>query len=241
MDSFTYLSKVTELLQKIHTTQTASIAKAAQVKAKAIIDGRLLHYFGCGHSLMLCEEVFFRAGGLACTNPIFDPGLMVQHGAVKSSYMEKQENYAQQVLDQYPLEKGDVITIISTSGRNPVPVDAALYARAKGLTVIGITSGEYQAASSRHSSGAKLHDVCDILIDNQVPYGDTLLDFGSFAAVPGSTFASAFIINAVVAETIKDLVDAGHRPPVLISGNVDGSAQHNEQILASYRKRVKHL
>ncbi|MTI96306.1 MAG: SIS domain-containing protein [Firmicutes bacterium] len=242
MDSQTYYSRISVMLKNTNDSQLQVIKKVAQCKANAIKEDKILHYFGCGHSLMLCEEVFYRAGGLACMNPIFDPGLMVQHGGVKSSHMEKQENYAPFVLDQYNLQAGDIFTVFSTSGRNPVPVDAALYAREKGLTVIAVTSMAYSTrVSSRHSSGKNLHQVADIVIDSGVDYGDALLDYGAFRAIPGSTIVGAFIINAILAETLSLLTKQGFEPPVLISGNIDGGSEKNEKTLAKYRQMIKHL
>ena len=242
MNSEVYHSLITETLEFIRATQKEHIRRVAHLKAEAIKANRLLHYCGCGHSLMLCEEVFFRAGGLACVNPIFDTGLMIQHGAVKSSHLEKQEGYTRYILDQYQLNKGDIITIFSTSGRNPVPIDAAIIAKEMGLTTVAITSIQYsEKTCSRHNSGLKLHQVADIVIDNGIAYGDALLDYGSYWAVPGSTLAGAYIINCIMAETLAQLKKENYQPPVLISGNIDGASQKNLKTLEPYRNRVKHL
>ncbi|WP_084112107.1 sugar isomerase domain-containing protein [Paramaledivibacter caminithermalis] len=146
------------------------------------------------------------------------------------------------VLDRYELKKGDVITIFSTSGRNPIPIDAALICKKKGLKVIGITSIEYSEKSkSRHSTGTHLCNVCDVVIDNCIDYGDALLDYGDFNAVPGSTVAGAFIINSVIAGVIDKVSKSHITPPVLVSGNVDGGSEHNKIILKEYIGKVKHL
>ncbi|WP_208985099.1 SIS domain-containing protein [Maledivibacter halophilus] len=236
------MNTIDSILKRIKETQKSNIKEASNLMAKAVKDNNMLHFFGCGHSLMLCEEVFYRAGGLACVNPIFDTALMVQHGAIKSSMVEKQEGYVKWVLDRYELKKREVITIFSTSGRNPVPIDAALSCKEKGLKVIGVTSVEYSEKSkSRHSSGKHLCDVCDVVIDNCIGYGDALLDYGNFEAVPGSTIAGSFIINSVIADVIEKVKKSGMIPPILISGNVDGGSEHNRNILEKYMGKVKHL
>ena len=61
--------------------------------------------------------------------------------------------YAQQVIGFG--EPGDVLLAISTSGNAQNVLDAAITARAKGMTVIGMT-GE---------TGGKLKSFCDILIN----------------------------------------------------------------------------
>ncbi|MDI3535117.1 MAG: hypothetical protein PWQ82_1482 [Thermosediminibacterales bacterium] len=242
MKSREYMDKIWDILRRIKETQLENIEKVSCLMADTVSHGKMLHFFGCGHSLMLCEEVFYRAGGLGCINPLFDTALMVQHGALKSSMVEKQEGYAKWVLDRYELNEGDVITIFSTSGRNPVPIDAAIISKELGLKVIGITSLEYsKKTASRHSSGKNLYQLCDIVIDNCVDFGDALLDFGKFKAVPGSTVAGAFIINSIIAGTIEKLIEKGITPPVLISGNIDGAEKHNEAILKKYKNKVKHL
>ncbi|WP_066496699.1 SIS domain-containing protein [Abyssisolibacter fermentans] len=242
MKSKEYMNKINSILKNIEKTQMDNIMKASALISNAILDNKIVHFFGCGHSLILCEEVFYRAGGLACLNPIFDTGLMVQHGAIKSSVLEKQEGYAKWILERYNLQKGDAIVIFSTSGRNPVPIDAAIICKDLGLKVIGVTSLDYsKKSSSRHSSNKNLYEFCDVVIDNCVEFGDALLDFDKIKAVPGSTIAGAYIINSVIAEAIEKLNKEEIDVPILMSGNIDGGGEYNEKILKKYKGRIKHL
>lgn len=237
-----YLSKVMELLKKAGIGQKEAIERAAAVSADCIAAGGILHFFGAGHSHMLAEEVFWRAGGLACTNPLLDPAVMLEGGAVKSSMMERLEGLGKIIIDNYDLRAGEVMFVFSTSGRNAVPVDIAIEAKKKGLTVIAITSLPYSGQSTpRNRHGKRLFEVADIVIDTGVDFGDALIDFGAFKAAPGSTVISAALLNAVIARTVELLQAKGEEPPVFVSGNIDGADEKNARTLAKYKNRVRHL
>src|SRR5699024_2645055 len=114
---------------------------------------------GCGRSEDLTEEDYYRAGGLVPIHPILHYPLMLHEGAVRSSSLVRENDYAHNFMEQQDIRTGDVIFVISTSGRNPVPVDVAKIAKQKGAYVIGITSIEYSSRQpSRHTSGKHLCD-----------------------------------------------------------------------------------
>ena len=236
-----YFEKIQEQLQKIEASEKENMAQAARKVAEAIKQGSIVHLFGCGHSHILTEEVFFRAGGLVPINPILIEPLMLHEGAVQSSQLERQPDYAASFLAEQDFRPGDILIVLSTSGRNPVPVDVASHARGKGVFVIGLTSLDYsRSQASRHSSGKHLYNSVDLVIDNHSVAGDAVLSYDKVKVPfgPTSTVVGAAILNALFAEAITRMADAGFEPPVFLSGNIDGSDDHNHRLVEKYRERI---
>lgn len=216
--------------------------KAAKKVAKAIESDGVIHLFGCGHSHILTEEVYYRAGGLVPMHPILHEPLMLHEGAVRSSTLERQNNYAANFMEEQGIEAGDIVFVISTSGRNPVPVDVANYAKQQGAYVIGITSITYSSSQpSRHTSGKHLFDAVDLVIDNHAPVGDALLSHEKVKVpfAPSSTVIGAAILNALFAKAIEEMAEQDVEPPIFLSGNIEGADEHNQQLVKKYSKRVK--
>lgn len=173
--------------------------------------------------------------------PILVEPLMLHEGAVHSSQLERRSDYAEELLEQQDFRPGDVVFVLSTSGRNPVPIDFALAARNKGAFVIGLTSLAYAASQpSRHRSGNHLHDAVDLVIDNHAVAGDAILSAENVKVPfgPTSTVVGAVILNAIFAEAIQKMADNGFEPPVFLSGNIDGGDSHNSQLIEKYRERI---
>lgn len=236
-----YFNKVQGLLEQVEKEEGGKLNEAADKIAEAIENDGIIHLFGCGHSHILTEEVYYRAGGLVPIHPILFEPLMLHQGAVQSSINERKNDYAAQFMDEQDIRSGDIFVVISTSGRNPVPVDAANIAKAKGAFVIGITSIEYSSSQpSRHTSGDHLFDAVDLVIDNHAPIGDALLSYDKVKVgfAPSSTVVGATILNSVLAESIKKMADNGFEPPVLLSGNIDGADEHNTKLIEKYKDRV---
>lgn len=224
--------------------QAEAIDSAAQAIAKSIEEGGVIHLFGCGHSHLLCEEVFFRAGGLACIHPILDTGVMLHEGALRASDLERFHGYGTLLMQRQEIRPREVLIVISTSGRNPVPVEVALAGKEKGATVVAITSLAYSASqAARSSNGMRLSDTGDIVIDNFVPPGDAALALPSLQTpfAPVSTVIGTAIVNAMLARAVEILVDKGVTPPVFLSGNLDGADAHNRSLAEKYRARVPAL
>jgi uncharacterized phosphosugar-binding protein len=238
-----YAQRIKEQLQLVEETQWKEVEKAARLIAHSIKEGGLVHIFGCGHSHMLAEEIFYRAGGLVPVNPIFETSLMLHEGAVKSSMLEKTEGYASMILERYQPQPNEVMIIVSHSGVNAVPIEMAMEAVKKGLKVIAITSSAYSQVPSRHSSGQKLYELAHIMIDTHVPYGDALIAIPQLKVniAPSSTVVGAFILNMLIAEVIEELLHLGIIPPVFVSGNVEGGFEHNQSYIQQYRSRIRHL
>ena len=172
----TYLDKIYTMLAQIEQEEGAAMDAAARAAYASIDGGGLLHVFSTGHSHMIVEEMFYRSGGLVPVNPILSDELMLHTGAITSTHMERMPGKAAEVLGKAGLRAGDTILISSNTGINTVPVEAALYAKERGLTVVCVTSKKIsRTLASRAPEGKRLYEVSDIVIDNHAPRGDGLL------------------------------------------------------------------
>lgn len=235
---------VVERLTQLSESHANAIQAAADTFAEYILHGSLIHVFGAGHSHMLAEEVFFRAGGLLSFNALLDPALMLHISAIASGGVERILEYAQILLDKYPIAPTDAILVISYSGINPVPVEVARICKRRGMKVVALSSvAASQGSPARHPSGQRLYDVADIVLDNPGPVGDASLQVpGLDTAVCGlSTIVGATILQSVVYETVRRLHEAGYAPPVLRSLNTHSDESVNEALLKDYRFRLQHL
>lgn len=228
-----YYEKINESFNQVITDQLDNIGMAADLIAESLESDSLVHLFGGGHSHIIAEEVFFRAGGLVPINPILDSITMLHGGAVKSSTLEKQHGLGKAILDNYQLERGEVIIVISNSGINPLPIEVAIAAKEKGLKVITISAHVYFEKASRHESGKHLSDYADVAIDNMLPMGDSLIHDKAIGIEmgPGSTLVGVFIINSLMLTVAESMHERGLRPPVFKSSNDEGGAEHNAQYL----------
>lgn len=231
------------LLREVRDATSAHVAEAGRTVADAVAgDGRIFA-FGAGHSALPAQDVVYRAGGLAVMNLLAVPGVVgvdIRPAALGSA-LERVDGLARTVLDSSPARAGDVLFVISLSGRNPLPVEMALHARKLGLRVIGVTSLAYPAETTpRHSSGTFLADHCDTVLDSRIPVGDAALTAdgvsGTFA--PASTVVACALMQAVVASAVRALAERGVEPPLLRSGNVDGGHEWNARVMADYADRI---
>ena len=235
-----YFDEVKKLINRVEDTQLDKIKKAGKIFAQVIEEDKLIHIMGTGHSHMIAEELFVRAGGIAPVNAILDENIILTAGARKSSKLEKLEGLAEIIWDEHEIDKDDIMLIVSNSGRNSVPIEMALKAKKEGLYLIAITSLKHSKNSeSRHSSGKKLYEIADLVFDNCVPHGDSLLEFNDVKSGPGSTVAGVVIVNSIIAEALSILSQKGIPLPVYGSQNVDGIS--NESLFKKYDKRIKYL
>jgi uncharacterized phosphosugar-binding protein len=238
-----YFNTLREILMRIESEQTSAIRDAGGIVASAIASGGILHAFGSGHSHMISEEAFYRAGGLAPVNPILDPRLLFLYGAMESTRAERESGYAHTLLSHQDILPNDVAIIISNSGRNAVPIEMAMEMRSRGIRkIIAITNLAQSTRSvSRHASGKRLFELADLVIDNCVPIGDAAVDLhGSSQKIgPTSTIAGAAIINAIIIEAATDLQQRGLPVPVFPSANIESSSQRClEAVLAQWAPRI---
>ncbi len=236
-----YVSEIRKLLDKLEQTQESAIERAAAICADKVANGGLMYYFGTGHSHMISEEPFYRAGGLACVYPIFETDLMLHEGASKSSVYERMPGLGAAIIDNKPIGDKDVLFLISNSGRNAVIIDAALRAKEKGVTTVAITSVSHSSSvSSRHPGGKRLFEVCDLVIDNGGRPGDacvTLDGLGETIA-PTSTVIDSTIVNLISISTAEKLLARGIVPPVFASANTDRGDLVNRRVIEEYKPRI---
>ncbi|MFH9399006.1 SIS domain-containing protein [Streptomyces sp. NPDC017638] len=231
------------LLQRVRDEEADTITAAGALLADTVAAGGRLFAFGAGHSSLAAQDVVYRAGGLALMNLLAVPGVVGVDvtPATLGSALERVDGLAGAVLDTSPLRAGDALVIISLSGRNALPVEMALGARARGLKVIGVTSVAYAAeTTSRHSSGTFLKDHCDIVLDSKIAVGDAELTLDTIPApfAPASTVVTTALLQAVMATTAAALADRGIEPPLLRSGNVDGGHEWNGRVMTRYGDRI---
>jgi len=179
-------------------------------------------------------------------NPIFAPGLEAidTHPVTLSSAIERLEGYAAGILDHTPIRAGDVLILVSVSGRNAVAVEMAMEARARGIKVIAMTSMTYtQSVESRHSSGRKMYEFADVVLDNKAPKGDAILAVEGMPQriCPVSGVTGPALLQMMVAATVEELLARGITPPVFLAANVEGGDEYNAALLAQYKDRIFYL
>ena len=244
-----YLSGVVSLMQQVNRDEKSNLDAAAQLMASHIALDRLVHVFGPGgHSNLATQEVFFRAGGLMHMNAILDEGTLLSNGALRSMAIERTPGYGRIVIENQNLGAADLLILVNAYGINAALIDAALTARERGVTLIGISSHVHAENTkpdhpARHPSKQNLHELVDVAIDTKVPIGDAIV------AIPGvtentsavSTFANAIAMNMLVIRTIVHLRNAGIDPPIWRSGNAPGGDEANGRFLDEFRGRVHAL
>ena len=234
-----YFALLGDLLDGLKDQGPAIEAAATEI-ADCIARGGIVHVFGSGHSHMMAEEVFHRAGGLMAFNAMLDPNLTL-FGTLRAGLLERTEGYSPVILASFNVQPDEVVIVVSNSGINPVPIDLALEAKRLSARVIALTSAaNYATVASRHSSGRKLSDVADIVVDSRVPAGDAVVALDGLDARVGasSTVLGAALMNALVVAATDRLLRDGHHPPVIVSMNVPGGDEHNRVLVDRYRPRL---
>ena len=239
-----YIENIQNPISRALETQLDNIGQAAEIVARTIMDGGLVYMFGTGHSHILAEELFYRAGGMPQIYPILEESLMLHNGAIKSTRLERVEGYAETILSLLDCTEKDCIIIASNSGRNAVNLEMAFGARARGMKVIALTSLNHsRALESRHKSGMKLYQAADVVLDNLGCVGDASIRIdevnGNMAAT--STSIGAMLLHAVEVAAVEIMLENGVVPDIFLSSNVDEGDELNEEYLNKYKSRVKPL
>lgn len=236
----TYFRRLYDVIEEMVGSQGHNIEVAAQWMAETITDGGIVHLFGSGHSHMVAGEVFHRAGSLLPLNPMLDANLTFL-GHLNATLLERTSGYGKVVVGSHDIRPGEVVIVISNSGVNPVPIEVAEEARARGAKTISLTSVEhYRTAPSRVRSGKHLGDVTDLTIDTHVPNGDALISIPGLETPVGgvSSAVGIAIINAIVVETASLMMKSGVIPPVIPSMNVPGGDERMEALVERYGARL---
>jgi len=228
-------------LDELQAREAANLAQASAWMAEAIEAGGLVRIFGTGHSRLLAEEIFFRAGGLAPTDAILEDSVSGYHDVSKSELTERLEGYGQLIVEHRRLAPPDVLIIVSQSGRNAVPIDVAMAAKERGVRIVAITSIAHATSQpSRHSSGRHLHEVVDLVIDSGAPAGDCAVKLANGVPVgPLSGVLGSAIVQSLVVGAEDRLLADGVEPPVFRSGNVDGGREVSQRLLDQYWDRIR--
>jgi uncharacterized phosphosugar-binding protein len=244
-----YADRAIALIQQIAAEEGDAIRRAGAVVADRIADDKLIFVIGPGgHSQIGAEEVFSRAGGLACIVSFVDDGFYLGNGAGRSMRIERTPGYAKALLDEVDYEPGDVLIIVNAYGINAATIDSALYAREHAMTSIGVTSianqrGLPQGHPSRHPSGQDLCDLVDIVVDTKMPLGDALMSVEGVSEKVGpvSTMVNAYAMNSIMLEAIDELARRGIEPPIWRSSNSPGGDEANVAVTERYRTRIRNL
>jgi uncharacterized phosphosugar-binding protein len=230
-----YYDRAAALLARARQTNAATLAALAPVVGASVAQGGVVHTFGSGHSELISREIIGRAGGLACISGIIDP---------TNGFIENLPGYGERLAArhdrQYQLLPGEVIIVISNSGKNASPIDVALYAKAKGLVVVALSCLEMsRAVASQHPSGKKLFEVADHVLDNGGVNGDAIVDLGGGEATgPTSTLIGCSVLNWLMLSVVEWLKANGHPVPLLRSQNTPGAIEHNRAVGARYKARL---
>lgn len=244
MSATKYYEKITGVLARIHSTQQKKLEQAGELMANAIASSHRVYLYGSGHSVIPVMDIFPRYGSFVGFYPLYDPRLMWSNvvgpgGARELLWLERKEGYVEIFLQSYSFVPGDVMTVFSHGGLNAAPIEAALYARAKGLTVVTVSSlANASAAKATHSTGKKLSGLADIALDNCVEPEDSQVDIGRIEKVAaGSTMAAVFIAMSLVAETGARLAQEGYPLATFVSPNVRGAEKdHNLNVFRAFSR-----
>jgi uncharacterized phosphosugar-binding protein len=189
--------------------------------------------------------MLYRTGGLAVVNAILPSEFMLNIRPItKTSDMEKLEGYPTIVLNNTPIREGDVLILHSVSGRNAAAIEMAIESRRRGILTVGITNMAYTSAvTSRHSSGKKLFELCDIVIDNCGDFEDSSMILPGMMQkiAPTSSVIGCSIVNMLLIRTVEYLIELGIEPPIFRSANVDGGAEFNNTLFEKYKDRIHYM
>ena len=236
-----YLLSAQELLGRVAITQRESVAACVKLFTDALASGKMIHTFGTGHSHLLAEEIFYRAGGLAAIYPILDERLMLHKEVVKGSQNERLPGLAQELVDKHPIANGDVVIVISNSGGNQVTIDLVKLAQSLGAKVIAVTSINHATSKSARSSAAeKIHQLADVVLDNSGVVGDASVRVADspMSAGPTSTVIGGALLQSVVVGTVAECLKRGIEPEIFLSSNLAGGDENNAAIFEKYRPLI---
>jgi uncharacterized phosphosugar-binding protein len=242
-----YIGLAHELLDRV-ADQDAELERAAALCADAIGAGGLVHLFGTGHSRIAVEEMFPRYGSYPGFHPIvelsmtFHTQVVGANGQRQAMFIERIEGLGEVILRNFDLHPPDAMMVFSASGHGAVPIEVARGARERGLGVIAITSlAATEAGESSHSSGSRLRDHADVVLDLCTPPADALVELDGLETPvgPGSTIAAVALANEIKVRTAARLVEREAMPPVITSPSVVGAEESRRLFDAAYAEHAR--
>jgi uncharacterized phosphosugar-binding protein len=231
----TFYHRAVALIASAREKNAPGLRTLAPLIGRSLAGGGMLHVFGSGHSDVIAREIVGRAGGLVCVNGIIDP---------TGGFIENLVGYGTTLAGRYDrqhqLLPGETIIVISNSGKNSSPIEVALYAKQKGLHVVGLCSAAMSAtAATVHPGGQRLHEIADHVLDNLGVPGDTIIDTGGgLMSGPTSTLVGAMLLNLLMLEVMEWMKTNGCPLPVLRSQNLPGAIEHNRSVGLAYQHRL---
>ncbi|MET8146216.1 SIS domain-containing protein [Sphaerisporangium sp. NPDC005288] len=240
-----YVQKVETLVREVAAGQERAVRDAATLLCACLRGDGVIQAFGSGHSEAIAMEIAGRAGGLVPTNRLALRDLVLYGGEppglLGSPELERDPSIARRIYELAPVRPQDAFVMISSSGVNGSVVELASIVKERGHKLVALTSVRHSSEmKSRHPTGLKLLDLADVVLDNGAPYGDAVIPLpggGTFGAV--STITSALLAQMVVAEVVRELLEAGEAPPIYRSANVLGGDEHNRALEARYAGRIR--
>lgn len=240
MFEFEYLNKLNDLIKIAHDKNVSLMKELVLKIAEVIEKDKIIHTFGTGHSHMIGIELFARAGGLGNVNAILDADVLTSNGARRSGQLERLNGISDIIFDNHKIEKGDIVIISSNSGRNSMPIEMALRCKKEGIYTVAVTNVKQSKKSiSRHSSGKRLFEIVDCVLDTCVANADAMMNVEGILTGPASSIISMALLNSIITEAIKLSVSNGKKPYVFQSQNVDGF--NNDIIYDKFEKRIKYF
>lgn len=244
-----YSSYISQMLERIIEENQETLPRVIEETARRVREDKLIYVYGPGgHANLATQEAFFRAGGLMNIAAILDEGTLLSSGARRSMSMERTPGYGRIVIDNSGLGEDDLILIVNSYGMNSAVIDSTLRAKELGATVVGVSSRQHAETigaehPARHPSKQNLHDLADLFLDSLVPVGDAVIDLGEAVPPAGavSTFANAFLMNAIQVLTIERVLQDGTRPAVWTSGNAPGGDEANAKLVDRFTGRIRNL
>jgi uncharacterized phosphosugar-binding protein len=231
-----YLENTIGRLEEVRATQGEAIAAAGRACADSIAAGKLVFTFGTGHGGFAALETFPRTGTPVGFRPIVETPIALFHhvlgdmGSYQYRFLHTREGYGKAILRAHRLVEGDAMVLFSHSGINAVILDMAVEAKERGMALVGVTSIPHSSqVESRHSSGKRLYEIADVVVDTGVPLRDAAVDIEGVddPVGPTSTVVAVAAAHAIVSATVEELAARGISPRIMVSPNVrDAAAAH---------------
>ena len=243
-----YFEVLNDIVKKVQNTQLENVKNAAKILKTCVENDGIIHLFGAGHSHIMTEDVFWRASTLANIHAIIEPSISGVQEISKAGRLENLEGYGDLIVDYHRIEKKDAMICISNSGNKAVTIDVAKSCKQRGIPVIIITNVAYSDyLHSAHTSGKKLKDFGDVVLDNCSAIGDTALHIEGLeeGIASTSTIPSCYLLTSLIAQTVEYLVQDNYHPDIYINGslavNSKGVLEHNKKIETKYFSRIRNL
>ena len=242
---FKYYDSISSIIKTVQNEEIKGIEKSVDLFKQAILKKKNIYVFGSSHAGILTQELYYRAGGLMIINPIFPKETMLDTSPItRTSKMERLEGYGEIIGKEANFAEGDLLLIHSVSGRNPQTIEVALEAKKHNTSVICITNLEYsKSVTSRHSSGKKLYEIADVVLDNHGDIGDAsvYIDALGSKVTPTSSMISIYLAQEIITQSIIELTEEGFVDiPIFYSANLDGGDDLNRKLYEEYKDNIKY-